>query len=143
VRLTVRDPKRKAFALQLRVPQWTKSFTATVGKEKWNGKPGTFLTIDRDWKAGDTVNIDMDMTVRVLPGGKSYPDSVAVERGPQILAAEDSLNSGNITVSRALSTVSPIASPSGWSGSQVYKAESAILVPFADAVSMRVWLPAR
>src|SRR4051794_10834864 len=42
VRLTVRDPKRKEFALQLRVPQWTKSFTASVGKEKWTGKPGSF-----------------------------------------------------------------------------------------------------
>ena len=130
-------------AVQLRVPQWTKSFTASVGKEKWNGKPGTFLTIDRDWKAGDTVNIEMDMTVRVLSGGKSYPDSVAVQRGPQVLAAEGSLNSENITLSRSLSTVSPVAPPTGWSGSQVYKAESAILVPFSDAVSMRVWLPAR
>ena len=143
VRLTIRDPKRKAFAVQLRVPRWTKSFTASVGKETWNGKPGTFLTIDRDWKAGDTVNIEMDMTVRVLPGGKSYPDSVAVQRGPQVLAAEGSLNSENVTLSRGLSTVSPIAPPPGWSGSQVYKAESAILVPFSDAVSMRVWLPAR
>ena len=123
VRLTIRDPKRKAFALQLRVPQWTKNFTASVGKEKWNGKPGTFLMIDREWKAGDTVNIEMDMTVRVLSGGKSYPDSVAIQRGPQILAAEDSLNAENIAVSRSLSAVSSVAAPSGWSGSQVYKAE--------------------
>jgi len=86
VKLTVRDVKRARFALSLRVPQWTKSFTAKVGKQKLTGKAGEYLKIEREWKNGDTVEIAIDMTVRVVPGGKSYPDSVAIERGPQVLA---------------------------------------------------------
>jgi DUF1680 family protein len=143
VRLTVRDPKRKSFALQLRVPQWTGRFTASIGKEKWDGQPGRFLVIEREWKTGDVVTVEMEMTVRALPGGKSYPDSIAIQRGPQVLAAEDSLNSENISVSRTVSAVSAIAPPRGWSGSQVYKTDGVTLVPFSDAVAMKVWLPAR
>ncbi len=143
VRLTIRDPKPGKFALQLRVPQWTKRFTAAIGKEKWDGKPGTFLAIEREWKSGDTVTVDMDMTVRVLPGGTSYPDSVAIQRGPQVLAAEDSLNPQTIVMSTTLAAVAPAPAPAGWSGSQVYTAGGVTLVPFAEAVAMRVWLPAK
>ena len=47
---------------------------------------------------GDTVDIQMDMTVRLLPGGDNYPGSAAVARGPQVLAAETSLNAEAISV---------------------------------------------
>ena len=100
------DSRSQAQALcaALRVPQWTRSFTATVGKQKLTGKPGSYLTIDRDWKAGDTVAVDMDMTVRVLPGGKSYPG-----RGRDPARSADSRGRGqpesaeNYAVSRKMS----------------------------------------
>jgi DUF1680 family protein len=142
VRLTVRDPKRTRFALALRVPRWTRSFTATIGKQKLIGKPGEYLTIDRAWKNGDTVDVAIDMTVRVIPGGKSYPDAVAIQRGPQVLAAETSLNSSTIAVQKDVTTVTAIAPPAGWSSAQAYTAGRVILVPFADAISMKVWLNA-
>ena len=135
--------QQKRFALHLRVPQWTRSFTATVGKETLRGKPGKFLTIEREWKSGDTVAIDMDMTVVALPGGASYPDSVAIRRGPQVLAAEDSLNAQLLPVGRNITAVSRVTAPAGWTGSQVYTVDGVTLVPFADAVAMKVWLPAR
>jgi len=143
VKLTIRDVKRGRFALSLRVPQWTKSFTATVGKQKLTGKPGEYLKIDRTWKNGDTVEIAIDMTVRVVPGGKTYPDSVAIQRGPQVLAAETSLNSETVAVSRDAADLKKVGTPAGWTGSQVYAMGGVTLVPFADAVEMKVWLPAR
>ena len=90
------------------------------------------------------MNIEMDMTVRVLPGGKSYPDSVAIQRGPQILAAEDSLNPENITVSRSLSARVAVAAARRMERFPGLQSRIGVtLVPFADAVSMKVWLPAR
>jgi len=139
VTLTVSEAKRKHFTLQLRVPKWTANFSASVGKKKFVGRPGEWLEIERDWKPGDTVAIAMDLTVRVLPGGKSYPDSVAVLRGPQVLAAEESLNAGGVkTPATPLKAIAP---PAGWSGAQVYSAGPVTLVPFSDASVMRVWLP--
>ncbi len=134
VRITVNNPKPKRFALQLRVPTWTKDFTASVGKQKLTGKPGSFLVIDRDWKSGDTVDINIDMTVQVIPGGKSYPDAVAIQRGPQVLAAEDSLNPQGAIWRAAALKESP-------TGKQVYTAGTLTLIPFSDAMSMKVWLP--
>jgi DUF1680 family protein len=139
VRVTIQNPSRKRFALQLRVPKWTNSFTASVGKQKLTGKPGSFLVIDRNWKSGDTVDINLDMTVQVIPGGKSYPDAVAIQRGPQVLAAEDSLNLEAASWRATALKESP--TPSGWTGKQVYTAGPLTLVPFSDAMSMKVWLP--
>jgi DUF1680 family protein len=140
IRLTVQAPRRKHFTLSLRVPKWTRSFTASVGKQHLSGAPGSILTIDRDWKSGDALAIEMHMTVRVLPGGKSYPDAIAIQRGPQVLAAENSLNPQPAALpgSLVLKSVPPSAN---WTGSQVYAAGNITLVPFADARDMRVWLP--
>lgn len=143
VRLKMVEAKREEFTLYLRVPRWTKSFTATVGKEKVAGKPGTVLAIESKWKDGDVVTIDMDMTVRALPGGQSYPDSVAIQRGPQVLAAENSLNAEILSLPRTVSSVRLRQAPAAWTGTQVYTIDGVTLVPFADAVSMRVWIPAR
>jgi DUF1680 family protein len=143
VKLTVRDVKRGRFALALRVPRWTRSFTATVGKQKLKGTPGEYLKIEREWKNGDTVEIAIDMSVQVLPGGKSYPGAVAIQRGPQVLAAETSLNAETISISKDAVEIQKVAKPAEWTGSQVYALDGVTLVPFADAVSMKVWLSTR
>ena len=141
--------------VSLRVPAWTASYRAKVGADAFQGKPGELVTIDRGWKPGDRIDIDMDMTVRVLSGGPSYPFSVAVQRGPQVLALEQSVNSGvadlqiagprsnAVTLSEAGSRL-----PATWPGKQAYAMEGVvagkprelILVPFADARSYRVWI---
>lgn len=144
VSLTIRQAKRRHFTLQLRVPRWTDKFTASVGGRRYPGKPGEWLAIERDWKAGDTVAVAMDMTVHVLPGGKSYPDSVAIQRGPQVLAAEDSLNPGGVkSPGESAAALKPVTPPAGWSGAQVYAAGPVTLIPFSDAMAMKVWLPVR
>jgi DUF1680 family protein len=147
VTLTVDPDKARRFPLFLRVPAWTREFTATYAGRKLAGNPGEYLKIDREWKSGDRVEIAMDMTVRLLDGGKSYPDSVAVERGPQILALEKSLNSVPLAQAAVpgeirLQTAENL--PSSWGGDQAYSLETGgkelTLVPFADARKYRVWL---
>jgi DUF1680 family protein len=138
VELKIERAAKESFVLYLRVPKWTARYTVKAGKQELTGKPGTLLALDRKWKDGDTVEIQMDMTVRAVGGGESYPDAVAVVRGPQVLAAENSLNLENITLPRTVSKLETVAG-----GGQVYKFETVTLVPFADAVSMRVWIPAR
>jgi uncharacterized protein len=153
--LTVHPPRAIRFPLYLRVPAWTSHYTATVGSQQYKGVPGQFLAIDREWKAGDEVHIDMDLTVRVLPGGPSYPYGVAIARGPQVLVLEQGVNRGvldlqaagprgmEVKLADARSNLSP-----GWRGSQAYsfdgivagKPRELVLVPFADARTYRVWL---
>jgi len=152
IELTVRPVAPAKFPLDLRVPAWTKSYTAIVNGETLTGTPGQFLTIDRTWYPGDVVDIQMDMSVRVISGGPTYAQSVAIQRGPQMLALEESLNpnlpsldtAGPRSAAVTLRDASD-ALPVTWLGKQAYAVDgnddrTLVLVPFADAQSYRVWM---
>ncbi len=155
ITLTIRPTRPARFPIFLRVPAWTARFAATVNDEAFPGEPGRFLRLERAWRWGDTIKIDMDLTVHVVPGGLSYPDSVAVTRGPQVLALEAGLNPQiahlHRTALRSPETVPALAgvpAPESWNGDDAWstagiaggKPQPIVLVPFADAVKYRVWL---
>jgi DUF1680 family protein len=146
VALTLRPAKAAKFPLYLRVPAWTAHYTATVAGHKYTGTPGEFLTIDREWKAGDQVDVDLDLTVRVVSGAPSYPFGVAIFRGPQVLALEQSRNPGVRDLQAAGPTGMDVKLEAA--GDSAYRMDGVVagkpreltLVPFADARSYRVWL---
>lgn len=80
------------FTLAIRHPWWTTAdFRITV-----NGEPQTLKTtigqasyvkLHRQWKAGDKVEVDLPMQMRVVPC-PNLPDYVAFEYGPVLLAAK-------------------------------------------------------
>lgn len=145
VSLTVSLAKPTKFPLYLRVPAWTARYEATVGDRKYTGTPGQFLTIDREWKDGDRVNVDMDVTVRVVDGAPSYPFGVAIFRGPQLLALEQSRNKEVLDLQaagpRSLKVeLSADGSSYRLDGVVAGKPRVLTLAPFANASSYRVWL---
>jgi len=154
VTLSVRTPRVARFPLYLRVPSWCTRYTATVKDEVTEGKPGQFVKLERSWLPGETVQIRMDLPVRVAPGGKNYGDYVAVVRGPQVLALESSLNPLVPYPHRAApKSVEPaglglVETKAGANWPQAYmidgsvagKPQPLVLVPFADALNYRVWL---
>lgn len=50
--------------------------------------PGTWAVIDRAWKSGDTVEIQIPLVWRLLPVDKQHPDRVAAMRGPTAMVME-------------------------------------------------------
>ncbi|MBK8088199.1 MAG: glycoside hydrolase family 127 protein [Chitinophagaceae bacterium] len=160
--LSVTGSKAASFTLALRVPEWCTNYTAKAGGKIYKGTANEFIRITKNWKPGEKVMISFDMPVTTIAGGKSYPNQVAFQRGPQILALDGSLNSSNtndlITNSKEgisigninLANESKIL-PVNWIGRQAYsigllnQKEKIILVPFAEASQtdgdMRVWLP--
>jgi hypothetical protein len=79
------EPKHDAkFPLQLLVPEWTKSFKAEIGSTVLFGKPGKFLTVEREWKRGDSIKISLDMTAATL-SDNDHRGEVVIQRGPEIL----------------------------------------------------------
>ncbi|HWF47803.1 MAG TPA: beta-L-arabinofuranosidase domain-containing protein, partial [Bryobacteraceae bacterium] len=147
------------FALRLRVPSWTKSFTVDFGGSHLIGTPGDYLVIDREWRKGDMLKIKIDMTVSLIDGAPTYPGQMAVQRGPQVLALESAVNPGLGPLTSASLTAGPASQlqpaeaptqlPPTWAGDQCYSIEGQedgrptrlFLVPFADARNYRVWLP--
>jgi hypothetical protein len=148
---------RVHFPVRLRVPSWTTKYVATVGDKHYEGKPGEWLVISRHWKKGDTVKISMDMTARVVDGGRSYPGEIAIQRGPQVLVADKTLNPnlsldavGVAAVAGDTLSLEDVHGqlPGTWLGSQAYSLKGEVagrsaplmLVPFADGKDYRVWM---
>ena len=139
--------KPASFPIGFRVPEWSANFTATVGNKVYTGKPGTFLSIQRKWIPGERVRITFDMPIEVLPGGASYPNAVAIKRGPQVLAIDRSLNdSAAITQYTGKPKLSDAATvlPKNWSWKEAFYLEKMVLVPFAEAgqtnAEVAVWI---
>jgi len=82
VSLTIRPDRAATFPLVLRVPAWATSATASVnGSLVSDVKAGQFLRIEREWHAGDRVELRFPMTVRTSTW---FNNSIAVERGPLV-----------------------------------------------------------
>src|SRR5580658_7246892 len=92
------DPGKTAkFTINFRIPEWSKNFRAVIGRdtiEPFETYMPVMMAIKRTWKAGDRVKIQFDMPVEVLSGALSYPNSVAIKRGPQVLAIDKGLSEG-------------------------------------------------
>ncbi len=161
IRVRVNPRQPCGFRLALRVPGWTRQFTAMADGKTWTGIPGKFLMVSKRWKPGDEVSISIDLNDRLARGGPTYDGYFAFKRGPQVLALDGRLGFAALGEVRVdpkrplrLSAV-PSVLPSGWIGSQAYKSGNldaegrAILVPFSDtgqegvSHTYRTWIRAR
>jgi hypothetical protein len=89
------DPSRPArFPLQLRIPRWSAKPALAVNGQSWAAKPvpGTFLSLDRQWRAGDRVTLDLPMTWRLVLGRKRQAGRAAVMRGPLVFCLNPAQN---------------------------------------------------
>lgn len=117
VTLTVDKNSAGTFAMKIRIPGWVRNqvvpsdlYTYSDGKRpsysvKVNGEEVSsaleqgYFTIERKWKKGDRVELQLDMEVRtVKANGKVEADRgrVAVERGPIVYCAEWPDNDFNV-----------------------------------------------
>jgi len=96
--------------------------------------------------------------VEVLPGGISYPNAIAIKRGPQVLAIDQGLNPGIDSVSSVTYVGNSrlvdagAAIPAAWDWKEAFYLDAQInhipkkivLVPFAEAGqktdAVEVWI---
>jgi DUF1680 family protein len=79
------------FDLNVRVPNWaTKGFFVTInGKEvKVDAKPGSYLTLNRNWKNGDQVELRMPFKFYLDPV-MDQENIASLFYGPVLLAAQE------------------------------------------------------
>lgn len=78
--------------LRLRYPEWAVAdrpvLTINGKAQAVAATPGSYIDLERDWKKGDTVRLELPMKVHAeaLPGGSDY---YAILYGPIVLAARD------------------------------------------------------
>ncbi|CAN5522604.1 glycoside hydrolase family 127 protein [soil metagenome] len=85
-RVAIRVNSAGRFTLNLRIPDWSSGATVRL-----NGQPHDGAAIDRDWRAGDEVVLDLPMpTQRIVshPHVVENTGRVAITRGPLVYCAE-------------------------------------------------------
>ena len=86
-RFTVGTSENVSFPFYLRIPSWCKNASVLINGKKQQTKlaPGTYACIEREWKDGDEVvlNLPMEYAVRQWQVNKN---SVSVDYGPLTLS---------------------------------------------------------
>ena len=117
VKMTVEPEREGKFTIYVRIPGWTQDqpmpgdlYSYMEKSEervslKVNGQPlklkveKGFARIEREWKDGDVIELDLPMPVRkVLAHRNVLTDQgrIALERGPLVYCAEGADNDGNV-----------------------------------------------
>ena len=93
VKLKVQMKNPSKFELRLRVPAWCRGANVSINKRKLPA-PATergYLVLDRTWRSGDVVEIDLPMPVERVaanPHVKADLNQLAIQRGPLVYCLE-------------------------------------------------------
>jgi uncharacterized protein len=88
--LTIDAASPVQLALKIRYPSWAQSgVTVAVNgtAQKTNATPGSFITIDRQWKTGDRIDVRLPMALHM----EALPDDPHIQAllyGPVVLAGD-------------------------------------------------------
>jgi DUF1680 family protein len=93
IEITMREVVGGPFFIKARIPGWVEAASIKVNGAQVDTdvKPGTYATIERNWAAGDTIEIDLPMPARLMhahPRAEQLRNQVAVMRGPVLYCLE-------------------------------------------------------
>ncbi|MER2491307.1 glycoside hydrolase family 127 protein [Catenovulum sediminis] len=93
VKLTIDACKEKAFDIALRIPGWSTSAEIRINGEKVEQqvKPGSYAVLNRCWKAGDEIVVDIPMEATFVEGHtriEEVRNQLAIKRGPVVYCVE-------------------------------------------------------
>ncbi len=91
VQLTVNTDNTIVSKIRIRVPSWAvkKMLIKVNGKNIISGNPGTYVTLNRQWKNGDVISFTLPMDFRMSKyegEEEAYKGRYALEYGPVLMA---------------------------------------------------------
>jgi DUF1680 family protein len=87
VRLIVETKRSVEFPLLLRIPHWSKTTRVAInGKPSESVQPGSYFEINRKWKRGDQIELDLDFSLHFWAGERECANKASIYRGPVLLA---------------------------------------------------------
>jgi DUF1680 family protein len=94
------------WAMKIRIPSWSSGATITVNGQASGvaAISGTYATLSRDWKSGDTVTVKLPMKLRTVAANDNA-NVAAVAYGPVILSGNYGQQTLNSMPSLALNSV--------------------------------------
>lgn len=90
IKIELKKPEK--MNLGLRIPEWSKKSSLAInGVAADQPIAGQNLQLDRIWKSGDLLELNLDMRGRVLTLGE-YPKNKVIVRGPVVLSRDERLS---------------------------------------------------
>jgi uncharacterized protein len=89
VRFDVTVSRPAEFALRLRIPAWANGASISVSGKRGTiaAAAGSFAVLQRKWKTGDRVELELPSNPRLEAVDPSHPEVVALLSGPRVLFA--------------------------------------------------------
>jgi DUF1680 family protein len=91
IKMAMKLSRRSSFALRLRIPAWCAPMDQVVLHINGVRQPvkvsSGFAEVDRSWKNGDRVDLELPLPMRLEAIDPEHPDTVAMVRGPLVLFA--------------------------------------------------------
>lgn len=113
VSILVKARQEQSFEVALRIPSFAEKSKLTVNGEVQEGivQTGTFVRLERRWKAGDHIQLSMEWNPRLVYGMENPEDAgsgrhVAILYGPLVLARDRRLGGEGAPVEIGEKTVS-------------------------------------
>lgn len=85
VQFEVKTSTPVELAMNLRIPAWTESASIAVNGKREAAIAGTFARVQREWKSGDRIDLELPLKPRLEGIDKQHPDLVAMLVGPLVL----------------------------------------------------------
>jgi DUF1680 family protein len=143
VDIAVASKQTGARTLSLRIPAWSEQTTLTLNGKPIAVRPGTYATVERSWKPGDRLRLQLDLRGRILRSGQFS----AVARGPLVLARDLRLGQNIHEPVRLQLPLKAVPPPAGIAAAFA-TADGVHLCDYASAGNTwdadsryRVWLP--
>src|SRR5579872_323256 len=85
VQFEVKASRAAEFAVSLRIPAWADEASVSVNGKREPVLAGTFVTVWREWKSGDRIELELPLKARLEALDPQHADTVALLVGPVVL----------------------------------------------------------
>ena len=111
VQFELKASKAAEFAVNLRIPAWAEGASVSVNGKREAVLAGTFVTVWREWKDGDRIEVELPLKARLESLDPQHPDTVALVVGPVVLFA---VTDGELKVRRSQLLAAKKTGAQGW-----------------------------
>ena len=91
VQIAINRAPAGRFCLRVRIPSWASGASAMISGQELDARPGEYLVLERQFNAGEVLNLYLPMPVRTVYSNPRIADNagrVAIARGPLIYCVE-------------------------------------------------------
>lgn len=96
IRIKVSPASPRRFAVKLRIPAWSERTTVTTQGQSVAVHPGSYARIEREWSAGDVIELHLDMRCRLVKARHGLHEGSdrfhALLTGPIVLARDENID---------------------------------------------------